>query len=106
MKTATIVINVLFALALLPSLGLLIPTMMMFDAPGSEKSPYTWLTAISLVCIPVFILIAQLSSWIAFARGNLQVAFWLSLMPLIPVCLSLLGFGLIAWLQGGKFTAG
>lgn len=104
MKIATIILNILFALAFVPSVGLLLPTMMMFDAPGSTKSPYTIFTAASIVAIPIVIVIAQFVSWIALARGNLSLALWGSLMPLVPSLLAVLGFVLIQVFQGGKFT--
>ncbi|MEM6298432.1 MAG: hypothetical protein AAF740_07070 [Bacteroidota bacterium] len=105
MKTAVIIINIIFLLLFLPSLGLLMPTVMMFDAPGSTESPYTIFTAISFVLIPVGILVAQGVSWYFFAQKSYATAFWFSLVPLIPVLCAVLGFVLIEVFQGGRFSA-
>lgn len=104
MKIASIIINIIFILLLLPAAGVAMMSIMMFDAPGSESNKLTIFTATSLFTFPVTIIIVQIISWIFFASGNYKVAFWTALLPIIHIILIILGFVLIEILQGGKFT--
>lgn len=104
MKTATIIINIIFILLLLPGAGMAVMSPMMFDAPGSTENKLTILTATSIFTFPIVIIIAQIISWIFFANGNYKVAFWIALLPVVNITLITIGFTLIQILQGGRFT--
>jgi hypothetical protein len=87
MKTAVIIINVVFLLILIPSVMGAIMSPMMFDAPGSDKSQKTWILFSCMIALPVLIIIAQIFSWIAFFNQNYKFALSINLLPAIDILL-------------------
>lgn len=79
-------------------------SVMMFDAPGSEKNPPVILLFASMVAFPLSCIVGIALAWIAVARRRDRGALWFSLLPLVPV---LTGVVAIIWLQiasGGRFA--
>jgi hypothetical protein len=76
---------------------------MMFDAPGSNTNPPVILLFFSTLSFPLVCLVSVILAWVAFGWRKNRGAFWLSLMPLLPVLSALIA---IVWLQlrsGGSF---
>ncbi|PWK29240.1 hypothetical protein LV89_00080 [Arcicella aurantiaca] len=87
MKTAVIIINIIFLLILIPSAMSAIMSPMMFDAPGSDKSTKTWILFSCMVVLPILIIIAQIISWIAFFKQNYKLAMLINGIPTIDILL-------------------
>ncbi|MEA5459904.1 hypothetical protein VB796_12690 [Arcicella sp. LKC2W] len=99
MKTAIIIINIIFLLILIPSVMSAIMSPMMFDSPGSEKSSKTWILFSCMIVLPILIVIAQIISWIAFFKKNYVLAITINALPTIDILL----IGLIFFIIG-SFT--
>ena len=87
MKTAAIIINIIFLLILIPSVMSAIMSPMMFDAPGSDKSTKTWILFSCMIILPILIIIAQIISWIAFFKQNYSLAITINALPTIDILL-------------------
>jgi hypothetical protein len=87
MKTAVIIINIIFLIVLIPSAMSAIMSPMMFDAPGSDKSTKTWILFSCMVILPILIIIAQIISWIAFFKQNYKLAMMINALPTVDILL-------------------
>ena len=76
----------------LGSLGMLMMSAMMFDAPGSEHNPYLWVIVGSLIALPLLCLASVVGGWVALAitghwdsaraRAGRRIRMILVLLPL------------------------
>ncbi len=80
MKIAIIVINILLIIALIPTLMAAIMSPMIFDAGVTTRRYWA---AGTIVAMPFVIIIAEIVSWIAFFKGNYELALKASLSPLV-----------------------
>lgn len=90
------------AIALGSVMALMSP--MMFDAPGSTNNPPVILLFLSTLSFPVVCLLGMISAWVTFGMRQNRGAFWLSLLPILPI---LTGTVAIVWIQigsGGSFS--
>lgn len=87
MKTAVIIINIIFLLILIPSVMSAMMSPMMFDAPGSDKSQKTWMLFSCMIALPILIIIAQIISWIAFFNQNYKLAMTINALPTLDILL-------------------
>lgn len=87
MKTAVIIINIVFLLILIPSVMGAIMSPMMFDATDSTKSQKTWILFSCMVALPLLIIIAQIVSWIAFFKQNYKLALSINSLPTADILL-------------------
>ena len=85
MKIIALVNNILWVLALIPTVMMAMMSPMMFDAPGSEKNTLLWVILCATFLLPVLILVTQVFSWIKFFGGNYPLALKIGLIPLIDV---------------------
>ena len=84
MKIATIVLNVILLLALIPVILAAIMSPMIFDAVENQN---LWRIFWTMIALPVVIVGCQIISWVAFYRQNYSFAFKVSLLPVIHVLL-------------------
>ena len=78
---------------------------MMFDAPGPDANPATWMLFWSVLSFPPVTLLALVLAWIAIARRRDRGALWFSLLPLLPVAAAIIA---VMWLQvasNGQFAS-
>jgi hypothetical protein len=71
-------------------------SVMMFDAPGTERNPAVILLFSSMVAFPLACLAAVILGWIAIGMRRDRLALWLSLLPVLPIVTGVIG---IVWLQ-------
>ncbi|MCU0324620.1 MAG: hypothetical protein MUF45_05130 [Spirosomaceae bacterium] len=84
MKTLTIITNIIMILAFFPAAFAVMMSPMIFDSGATTR---TWTIFFSIIAIPVSILITQIISWILFSKNNYDLAFKISLIPIIFVVL-------------------
>lgn len=58
-------------------------SVMMFDAPGSEKDPTTLTIFFAILIYPVGLLGGIISSWVCYAQQKYKMAYWLNCIPLL-----------------------
>jgi len=87
MKIATIILNVLLLIGLIPSILAAMTSPMIFDA---GQSNHLWRVFWVAVALPVVIVICQVISWVAFYRDNYSFAFKISLIPVVHVVVLIL----------------
>ena len=87
MKIATIILNVLLLIGLIPSILAAMTSPMIFDA---GQSSHMWRVFWTAVALPVVIVVCQIISWIAFYRDNYSLAFKISLIPTVHVVVLIL----------------
>ncbi len=85
MKIIALINNILWVLALIPTVMMAMMSPMMFDAPGSEKNSLLWILLGATFLLPVIILITQIFAWIKFFSSNYSLSFKIALIPLIDV---------------------
>lgn len=93
--------------ALLLSLASLLPillSVMLFDAPGSERNPYLLTIAWSIWLFPVACGLAVVAAWIAYARRWRAAAYLVLLLPLTNVLAFGIGGALLQRYCGGRFA--
>lgn len=89
------------AIALGAVMALMSP--MMFDAPGSTSNPPVILLFVSTLSFPVVCLLGMIAAWVTFGMRQNRGAFWLSLLPVLPILTAAIA---VVWLQigsGGSF---
>ncbi|WP_188764601.1 hypothetical protein [Emticicia aquatilis] len=84
MKIATIILNVLLLLGLVPAIMGAMTSPMIFD---SGQNPNLWRVFITMLALPVVIIICQIISWIAYFRQKYDFAFRVSIIPLVNLIL-------------------
>lgn len=84
MKIATIILNILLLLGLVPAIMGAMTSPMLFD---SGQNPNLWRVFITMLALPVVIIICQIVSWIAYFRQKYDFAFRASIIPVINLIL-------------------
>jgi hypothetical protein len=79
-------------------------SVMMFDAPGSEKNLAVRALAASLMGFPIVCGFSVAKSWLVFREKAYWLACALALLPLINVAVGGAGLAWIQLVQGGKFN--
>jgi hypothetical protein len=79
-------------------------SVMMFDAPGSEKNPATRLLFWSIVTFPGACLLAILAAWATYVARDDAAANLLVHVPLVNVVLFIVGFYWLKIIYGGRFN--
>lgn len=87
--------TVVFGLALLPTMGMVLMSPMMFDAPGSDREVGLWIAFWAVVAFPVAIVVGLVGGWAVFVRGGRGIAALLSCLPYVNMAVIALGFSLI-----------
>ena len=83
---------------------MLLLSVMMFDAPGSEASPYPWIIIGSLLVYPVTVVVGLVRVWRAHKRGDGRAAYKALAIPLAGVLLVLASFRLLQVVCSGNFA--
>lgn len=97
---ATIAWTPLGVVSILPAMF----SVMMFDAPGSEKNLATIALAASLMSLPVVCGIAVAMSWQSLRAASHAVACLWAMLPFVNLFVGGAGLNWIMWMQGGKFN--
>ncbi|MBZ5715789.1 hypothetical protein [Nannocystis pusilla] len=103
-RVALLVSTVLFGLTGLLSLPMLLVTPMIFDAPGSEDSVYTWLLVGSLLLYPFLTLGGLVLAWRANGRGEVALALRRLQIPLLAASLVVGAVVLLELVCAGDFA--
>ncbi|MDC0672802.1 hypothetical protein [Nannocystis radixulma] len=103
-RVMLVVATVIFGLTGLLSLPMLLFTPMMFDAPGSEDSVYTWLLVGSLLLYPFLTLGGLVLAWRANGRGEVELALKRLQIPLLAASLVVGAVMLLQLVCAGKFA--
>jgi hypothetical protein len=86
MKIFVIILNILFIIIGAFSIMLALTSFMIFDAPGSENNPYLWVAFWSALTMPLVCFGSVIVSTILlFKFKKIKKAFWVVLLPLIPI---------------------
>lgn len=85
MQTTALITNIIFDIVFIPSLVLVYVSFFIFDN-GTDGSA-RWLMFALFNGVPASILITQIISWAAYSNGNYDLAFKVSLVPLVFVLL-------------------
>lgn len=86
----TIVINVIFALLIPPSLVVAMIAPMTFDTPGSDKDFYNWIFFCATFSFPIVILMAIITSLIfLFILKSYKKAIVFSLLPMLNIIIAI-----------------
>ncbi len=80
MKITVIILNILLLLGLFPSLLFAMMSPMIFDAGVTSRR--SWAAGM-IIALPLAIIIAEIVSWIAFYKGNYNLALKASIAPFI-----------------------
>ena len=86
------------------SLGAVLASFFMFDAPGSEKNPYLLTMACSIWLFPVTCAVAIVAGWIAYRMKQLELARLVFLFPVADVVAFLVGIALLSKVCHGDFV--
>ena len=102
-KRFLIIGSILWGLSFVPLLLCAVFSVFMFDAPGSEKNPFVWITFFSLLGgIPLCVL--AFFSWLPYLKAKYGWALLMILSPFISVLGIVLGIYGIQVLHHGKFN--
>ena len=74
MKTASLLLNIFNVLVLLASVVSLLPTAMLFDAPGSTKRKSLWFLFWVWMLFPVACIGSLGMGWFKWAQGDYELA--------------------------------
>ena len=88
-----IIVDIIWGLIFLPSLGVCMMSPMMFDAPGSADSPFAMPLLYSVLAFPVSIIVAIIGSLISYSLKKLKLAVLFTLLPVLDfiVAVGLMG---------------
>jgi hypothetical protein len=85
MQTTSLILNIIFTIAFVPSLVLIYVSFFIFD--NGTDGIGRWTLYVLFNCVPLSILITQIIAWIAYSNSNYELAIKVSLLPLIVVFL-------------------
>ena len=89
----------------LATLGMLMMSPMLFDAPGSEHNRYLWWIVWSLLATVLLCVASVVGGWIAFGvRAGRWMRVLLALLPLAGVAGVVAGFALLEMGCKGSFS--
>jgi hypothetical protein len=74
---------------------------MMFDAPGSDANPLTWVLVATIAAFPLFCLVGAILPW-CFRRTSFGR--WLFLFPVLDVALIAAAFFALGRYCDGRFS--
>jgi hypothetical protein len=77
---ACVVDTVPVAVLIVPYLFAAMFSVMMFDAPGADRNPWTWLAFTGVVSVPLLLLLSVGVSWVLLLKSRHGAAFWVSVM--------------------------
>src|ERR1041384_2119875 len=94
-RLALILTSVIFGLLLIPGIGAVMISPMVFDAPDAGKNPRLVAFTASLVAYPFLTAASILASWVLYALKRYRAAVQVSLLPLLALLAALICFILV-----------
>ena len=82
-RLGIVIHTVLWAAAMVPSLGAALMSVMLFDAPGSEEKVVLWVVFWSVATLPVVLIVALAAGWALWFQGLRGWGFGLSCLPYV-----------------------
>jgi hypothetical protein len=86
-RVVLVACTLIFGFGVLVDLLLLMIAPMLFDAPGSQQSPYPWILVGAILLYPLLVAIGLGLGWRAYGRGEYGRAAKLALLPALAVAL-------------------
>ena len=86
--------NVLFGVSLIFWPVTVIPAIMIFDAPGSQNSVFSWLVFWLTMLYPVVVIVSILGSRVGYRFGKDKAALLISLLPFTYAILFAIWYGI------------
>lgn len=109
-----IIASAVWGVGLVLGLAPLLVSVMMFDAPGSEDNPWTWVLAGGFASFPVLCLVSLCATWLAWlftrrwtperAAAGRIIRLATALLPTLGVLAVLFGIVMLQWKCGGSFS--
>jgi hypothetical protein len=90
-----ILTSVLFGLLMVPGLGAVTISPIVFDAPDAQQNPKLVAFTIALVSYPILAFISIAGSWILYALKHYRIAMAISLLPLLSIFAAFICFLLL-----------
>jgi hypothetical protein len=87
--------SVLFGLLMIPGVGAVMISPMVFESPASNENPTLVAFTVALVSYPVLALLSIPGSWVAYARKHYRAAMLISLLPLLSILAAFICFLLL-----------
>lgn len=103
-KGMIIASNVVWGLALIPSLVLLGLSALLFDAPGSEESFYSKLLFFSIGSFPVVSILSVVGAWLFYMLKKTRLSLLSCVLPLVSILLGIVALVLIAIFCDGSLV--
>jgi hypothetical protein len=94
-RLTLLVTSVLFGLLMIPGIGAVMISPMVFESAASKEDPVLVAFTVALVSYPVLALLSILGSWIAYALKRYRTAIAISLPPFLPILAALVCFLLL-----------
>ena len=96
--------TVIWVLAMFPALYLFAFSAMLFDAPGSESSPFTLMLFYSIASFSPVAVISVIGMWFFYLFKKFRVSVVFSLLPLLSIISGITAFILISVVCGGSLV--
>jgi hypothetical protein len=102
--TFPLVITFVWGTLLIPALFSLLFAPMMFDAPGSESNPMTYLIIAFVLSFPVLCILSIVGTWVIFNQQKRSTNRLLAGAQIVVACLPLIPIAI--WIVDAMFTLG
>ena len=99
-----ILTSLLFGLLLIPGIGAMMISPMVFDAPDAGKNPKLFAFTLALASYPIVATISIIASWILYAVKKYRLALGISFLPALSLLAGLIFFNLARNLRGFLFV--
>ncbi|HOP64192.1 MAG TPA: hypothetical protein PK358_13935 [Spirochaetota bacterium] len=96
--------TVLWVLALFPAFYLFALSAMLFDAPGSESSPFTLMLFYSIASFSPVAVISVIGMWVFYLFKKFRVSVVFALLPFLSILSGITAFILISVVCGGSLV--
>ncbi len=99
-----VIATVLYILLGIIGLFMSLFSVMLFDAPGSENNPFTWLAVLAICSLPITCLVSLIGSWHCYRMADIKKLNIFYCLPFISVILIVVAFVAIEILYDGKLN--
>ena len=94
-RLVLILTSVLFGLLIIPGLGAMTISPMVFDAPDAQQNPKLIAFTVALVSYPILAFLSIIGSWVLYALKHYRIAIMVSLLPLLSIFAAFICFLLL-----------
>jgi hypothetical protein len=94
-RLTLILTSVLFGLLMIPGVGAMMISPMVFNAPESERNPTLVAFTVALVSYPILAFLSIIGSWVLYALKHYRIAMAVSLLPLLSMFAAFICFLLL-----------